>query len=98
MKWFTRKLLKIAVKLYFFFNKDSFCFHIGTKHPEYDYTVKLNTYPNFDQQRRMSMTDLDKAIKVLKEQYEKVKKIGWIRNPIAYALYQTWKIFDKQEE
>ena len=41
------------------------------------------------------MTDLDKAIKVLKEQYEKAKKIGWIINPIAYALYQTWKIFDK---
>lgn len=40
------------------------------------------------------MTELDKVIKVLKEQYEKAKKIGWIRNPIAYALYQTWKIFD----
>ena len=48
MKWFSKKLLKLAVKLYFCVNKDSFCFHIGTKHPEYDYTVKLNTYPNFD--------------------------------------------------
>ena len=41
------------------------------------------------------MTDLDRAIKVLKAQYEKAKTIGWIRNHIAYALYQTWKIFDK---
>lgn len=41
------------------------------------------------------MTELDKVIEVLKEQYEKAKKIGWVRNPIAYALYQTWKIFDK---
>lgn len=41
------------------------------------------------------MTDLEKAIKVLTEEYKKAKKIGWIRNPMAYALYQTWKIFDK---
>ena len=41
------------------------------------------------------MSDLNKAIKTLKEQYEKAKKIGWVQNPIAYALYQTWKIFDK---
>ena len=40
------------------------------------------------------MTELNKAIKVLKEQYEKSKKNPWVRNPIAYALYQTWKIFD----
>ena len=44
------------------------------------------------------MTDLDKAIKVLKEKYEKAKTIGWVRNPIAYALYHTWKAFDKQDE
>lgn len=42
----------------------------------------------------MSMTDLTKAIKVLKEQYEKAQKIDWVRNKMAYALYQTWKIFD----
>lgn len=41
------------------------------------------------------MTELTKAIKVLKEQYEKAKKKDWVRNPIAYALYQTWKIFDE---
>ena len=42
------------------------------------------------------MKDIDKAIKVLKEQYEKVQKIDWVRNKIAYALYQTWKIFDER--
>ena len=42
----------------------------------------------------MSMAELTKAIKVLKEQYKKAKKIDWVRNPIAYALYQTWMIFD----
>ena len=41
------------------------------------------------------MQEIDKAIKVLKEQYEKAQNIDWVRNKIAYALYQTWKIFDK---
>ena len=41
------------------------------------------------------MQELDKAIKILKEQYEKAQKIDWIRNNVAYALYETWKIFDK---
>ena len=44
MKWIARKLLKLAVKLYFFVDKESYCFHIGTKHPNYDYTVTKNTY------------------------------------------------------
>ena len=44
------------------------------------------------------MTELNKAIKVLKEQYEKAKKMDWVRNKIAYALYQTWKIFDDRGE
>lgn len=42
------------------------------------------------------MQEIDKAIKILKEQYEKAQKIDWVRNKIAYALYQTWKIFDKR--
>ena len=42
------------------------------------------------------MKDLDKAIKILKEQYEKAQKLDWVRNKIAYALYQTWKIFDER--
>ena len=42
------------------------------------------------------MQEIDKAITILKEQYEKTQKIDWIRNKIAYALYQTWKIFDER--
>ena len=45
---------------------------------------------------KMSDAKLDKAIEVLKEQYEKAKKLEWIFNPLTYALYQTWKIFDKR--
>ena len=66
------------------------------KYPDVKQEMRFEEMSN--QQRRMSMTDLDKAIKTLKEQYEKAKKIGWVQNPIAYALYQTWKIFDKQGE
>ena len=40
------------------------------------------------------MKDIDKAIKVLREQYENALKLEWVRNKIAYALYQTWKVFD----
>lgn len=43
------------------------------------------------------MKDLSKAIKVLTQQYEKAKKMAFVRNPIAYALYQTWKIFDDRQ-
>ena len=38
--------------------------------------------------------DLEKAIKILKEEYEFAKKQGWIRNPLAYALYEVWKRAD----
>ena len=40
--------------------------------------------------------DITVAIKILKEQYERVQKLDWIRNKIAYALYQAWKIFDER--
>ena len=42
------------------------------------------------------MQDLDKAIKILKEQYERAQKMDWVQDKIAYALYQTWKIFDER--
>ena len=44
MKWIARKILKFAVALYFFVDKESYCFHIGTKNPSYDYTVTKNVY------------------------------------------------------
>lgn len=38
---------------------------------------------------------LQKAEKRLKEEFEKAKKLGFVNNPIAYALYQVWKEADK---
>lgn len=41
------------------------------------------------------MQEIDKAIEILKEQYEKAQNMDWIKNKIAWALYQTCKIFDR---
>lgn len=35
--------------------------------------------------------ELRKAIKILNEEYEIAKKNSYIHNPIAWALYHTWK-------
>lgn len=45
-----------------------------------------------------SMIELIKAINELKKQYEKAKKLDFVKKPIAYALYKTWKIFDEKGE
>ena len=37
---------------------------------------------------------LEKAIEILKAEYERALKLEWVHNPIAYALYQTWKKAD----
>lgn len=33
---------------------------------------------------------LEKAIDLLKEKYEQAKKLDFVKNPLAYALYQIW--------
>ena len=38
---------------------------------------------------------LQTAIKMLEKEYEKAKKLEWVHNPIAYALYQVWKEADR---
>lgn len=42
-----------------------------------------------------SVNELDKAIKYLREQYARAKRIEDIRNPLAWALYQTWRHVDE---
>ena len=39
---------------------------------------------------------LEKAIELLRSEYEYAKRQKWIKNPLAYALFQVWKIADKQ--
>lgn len=38
---------------------------------------------------------LEDAIEMLKSEYEKAKDKKWIINPLAYALFQTWKKADR---
>lgn len=41
---------------------------------------------------------LGKAIEILRAEYERAVKLEWVHNPIAYALYQTWKKADERSK
>ena len=40
---------------------------------------------------------LEGAIKCLKLEFEFAKLRPYIKNPLAYALYQVWKAADREE-
>lgn len=40
---------------------------------------------------------LETAIKFLKAEYEKAKLLKFVHNPLAYALYQVWKMADRSD-
>ena len=42
-------------------------------------------------------TTLDEAIKILKANYEKAKRLSFVRQPVSWALYYTWQEVDKKE-
>ena len=37
---------------------------------------------------------LRKAVELLNEEYKKATQLSFVRNPLAYALYQVWKMAD----
>jgi len=39
---------------------------------------------------------LKKAIRLLEEEYERAKRMDFVRNPLAYALYQVWRKADSK--
>ena len=39
--------------------------------------------------------ELDRAVSILTKNYENAKRLKFVYNPIAWALYYTWKYFDK---
>lgn len=41
---------------------------------------------------------LEKAMTMLKAEYERAKKMDYVRNPIAYALHQVWKMADSDSK
>lgn len=40
--------------------------------------------------------EIERAIELLKIEYEKAKRLAYVVNPLAYALYQVWKTADKK--
>lgn len=46
---------------------------------------------------RMQMT-LGKAIELLCEEYGKALTLEYVRDPLAYALYHTWKKVDERKK
>lgn len=39
---------------------------------------------------------LEKAIKLLQQEYARASRLAFIKNPVAYALFQVWKKVDKR--
>lgn len=38
----------------------------------------------------------EEAQKLLCEEYERTKKLEYVKNPLAYAFYQVWRTVDKK--
>lgn len=41
--------------------------------------------------------ELRKPVKILYKEYAKAKQNPVVRDPLAYALYQTWRFFDDRK-
>lgn len=41
---------------------------------------------------------LEKAIELLKAEYERAKKLEYVHKPLAWALFQVWKKVDAKEK
>lgn len=39
---------------------------------------------------------LEKAIEILKANYEKAKMLSFVRRPVSWALYRTWEEVDRK--
>lgn len=39
---------------------------------------------------------LEEAKKLLDEVYERAKRLKYVKKPLAFALYQVWKIADRR--
>jgi len=41
---------------------------------------------------------LEEAIQMLRDEYERARNLEFVRKPVAYALYQVWKIADRRRK
>ena len=62
---------------------------------DYGLARKLDEIPAADVAEVVK--ELRAAVRFLHKEYERAKKNPIVRNPIAYALYQTWKAVDDCE-
>lgn len=44
------------------------------------------------------MKDINAAIRDLKKLHEQACKKDFVRNPLAYALFHTWKKYDNEDK
>lgn len=40
---------------------------------------------------------LEQAIELLRKEYERAKHIPYVKRPLAWALFQTWKKVDQMK-
>lgn len=41
---------------------------------------------------------IEQAVELFKKEYEAAKKKEFVQDPLAYALYQTWKKVDQRRD
>lgn len=41
---------------------------------------------------------IEKAKQLLEEEFERAKRLEYVKNPLAYALYQVWKMADAERK
>lgn len=59
--------------------------------------LELMDVPNM--RRGMSrMMTLEKAIEILRANYERALKMEYVTKPLSWALYYTWREIDKEEK
>ena len=46
----------------------------------------------------LKMMTLDRAIELLKQNYDRAINNPTVRNPVAWALYKTWRAADSKEK
>ena len=39
---------------------------------------------------------LEQAIELLKKEYERAQNMEYVQKPLAWALFQVWKVADKR--
>ena len=56
---------------------------------------KLDYCPHCKKKMNVQKIGVNEAIKCFNELYDKALKMDFIKNPLAWALYHTWKYVDK---